>query len=278
MKIEHDSAIGHRSSVIGTTITFQEKKLFYRVSGSGRNVILVHGFGETGSVWDQQVAFLQSSWRVIVPDLPGSGLSEEVPDMSMEGLAEAIHSIIHEENIHACPVIGHSMGGYVALALAEHYPNHVSALGLFHSTAFADNEEKKATRRKGIGFIREHGSTEFLRTTSPNLFSGKTREKNPGLVTEFVGGLSNFSPTALVSYYDAMMQRPDRTEVLKNSDLPVLFVMGEHDTAVPLQDSLKLCYLPEKAYIHILHESGHMGMLEELEKSNGILDNFLSDT
>lgn len=170
------------------------------------------------------------------------------------------------------------MGGYVTLALADYYPNHVSALGLFHSTAFADSEEKKATRWKGIDFIRQHGSFEFLRTTSPNLFSGNTKAKKPDEVTEFIGGLSNFSPTALVSYYEAMIKRPERTEVLKDSHLPILFIMGEHDMAVPLQDSLKLCYLPEKAYIHILHESGHMGMLEESEKSNWILDNFLSDT
>ncbi len=254
------------------------KKLFYRVSGSGKPVILIHGFGETGNVWNRQVAALQSSFRIIVPDLPGSGLSEEIPDMSIEGLAESIHSIIHEENIHACPVIGHSMGGYVSLALAEYYPNHVSALGLFHSTAFADSEEKKATRRKGMDFIRQHGAFEFLQATSPNLFSAKTRAQKPGEVAEFIDNLSNFSPTALVSYYEAMIKRPDRTEVLKDSHLPILFIMGEHDMAVPLQDSLKLCPLPEKAYIHILHESGHMGMLEEPEKSNWILDNFLSDT
>jgi pimeloyl-ACP methyl ester carboxylesterase len=254
------------------------KKLFYRVSGSGKPVILIHGFGETGNVWNKQVAALQSSFRIIVPDLPGSGLSEEIPDMSMEGLAESIHSIIHEEDIDACPVIGHSMGGYVTLALAGYYPNHVSALGLFHSTAFADSEEKKATRRKGMDFIRQHGSSEFLQATSPNLFSAKTRAQKPGEVAEFIDNLSNFSPTALVSYYEAMIKRPDRTEVLKDSHLPILFIMGEHDMAVPLQDSLKLCPLPEKAYIHILHESGHMGMLEEPEKSNWILDNFLSDT
>lgn len=240
--------------------------------------MLIHGFGEDGRVWDRQVAALQSSFTLIVPDLPGSGDSEETADMSMEGLAESIHSIIHKENIHACPVIGHSMGGYVSLALAAWYPNHVSALGLFHSTAFADSEEKKATRKKGIAFIGEHGSREFLETTSPNLFAPSTRERNPALVGDFIRSLSNFSPTALVSYYEAMMERPDRTEVLKNSHLPILFVLGAHDNAVPLQDGLKLCHLPEKAYIHILHESGHMGMLEQTEKSNWILDNFLSDT
>ena len=152
-------------------IIFEGKKLFYRVKGQGKPVILIHGFGETGNVWDQQVAYLSGYFRLIVPDLPGSSSSETPADLSMENLAEAIHAIIHEEDIDACPVIGHSMGGYVALALTEHYYNHVSALGLFHSTAYADTEEKKATRRKGIDFIRQHGAFEFLQTSSPNLFS-----------------------------------------------------------------------------------------------------------
>ena len=258
-------------------LLFEGEKLAYRVSGSGKPVILLHGFGEDGRIWERQAAALESSFTLVIPDLPGSGQSPETADMSMEGLAEAVHAIIHEENLEACPVIGHSMGGYISLALAAGYPNHVSALGLFHSTAFADSGEKKATRQKGISFILEHGSREFLQTTSPNLFAPATREKKPALVRDFIGRLSNFSPAALVSYQEAMMRRPDRTEVLKGSNLPILFLLGAHDTAVPLQDGLRLCPLPEKAYIHVLHESGHMGMLEETERSNWILDNFLSE-
>lgn len=105
-----------------------------------------------------------------------------------------------------------------------------------------------------------------------------TRSRNPRLIDDFISSLTDFSPTALVSYYESMMQRPDRTEVLKDNTLPVLFILGENDTAVPIQDGLKQCHLPEKAYIHVLHESGHLGMLEETEKSNRILHNFLSDT
>lgn len=259
-------------------LVYEGKNLFYGVHGSGSPVILLHGFGEDGRIWDQQIAALKANFTMIIPDLPGSGKSEQIPDMTMEGLAESVHAIIHRENIHACPVIGHSMGGYVALALTAWYPNHVSSLGLFHSTAFADSEEKKATRRKGISFIREHGSSAFLRSTTPNLFAPSTKEKNPTLIDEFIRRMDNFSPNALVSYYESMMKRSDRTDILKHSNLPVLFVLGTHDNAVPLQDGLKQCHLPEKAYIHVLHESGHMGMLEQTDKSNHILENFLSET
>lgn len=172
-------------------------------------------------------------------------------------------------------VIGHSMGGYIALAFAEKYPSYLNALGLFHSTAWADSEEKKATREKGIAFIEQHGAFEFLKTTIPNLFSQKTKEEKPGIPARLLDSLHNFSAASLVSYYRAMMQRPDRTFMLKKPSLPVLFVIGEQDNAVPMADSLQQCHLPEKSYIHILSESGHMGMLEEADKTNRLLSNFL---
>lgn len=256
-------------------ILYQNKKIFYRSIGSGKPVMLVHGFGEDGDVWKNQVDHLKDKFYMIVPDLPGSGRSEMIDDMSIEGMAEVLHSIIHEENIDTCSVIGHSMGGYITLALVEHYWNHVNAFGLFHSSAFADTEEKKETRKKGIEFIKQHGGFEFLKTSTPNLFSPNSKQQIPNIINDFISTLANFSGDALVSYYNAMMNRPERTTVLKNTENPVLFIGGEHDNAVPLNDVLKQCHLPEKSYIHVLKKSGHMGMIEEPEEANQILEEFL---
>jgi pimeloyl-ACP methyl ester carboxylesterase len=298
-------------------ILYQNKKIFYRAIGDGKPVMLVHGFGEDGNVWDKQVEFLKENYYLVVPDLPGSGRSAMISDMSMEGLAEVLHAIIHEEMPPLTPpkeglaysqnqlnndslreintellkssktpplgvggpwtVIGHSMGGYVTLALAETYWNHVNTFGLFHSTSFADTEEKKETRKKGIDFIKKHGAFEFLKSSSPNLFSPNSKSQIPNSIEKFIDSLANFSADALVSYYNAMMKRPDRTAVLKNTEKPVLFIAGEHDNAVPLNDVLKQCYLPEKSYFHLLKNSGHMGMMEESEKTNRILQDFLSN-
>jgi pimeloyl-ACP methyl ester carboxylesterase len=258
-------------------LLYQNKKIQYRMIGTGKPVLFIHGFGEDSTVWRNQLAHLSSHFQLIIPDLPGSGQSELIDDMSMEGMAEAMHAIIHEENIDACPVIGHSMGGYITLALVEKYWNHVSAFGLFHSSAFADTEEKKATRQKGIDFIRQHGAFDFLKTATPNLFAPQTKEERPQLIEEQIATLHNFLPNSLVSYYQAMMARPDRTMELKNAKVPVLFILGKYDVAVPLEDGLKQCYLPEKSYIHILQKSGHMGMLEEKDTCNGILEKFLLD-
>ena len=259
------------------TILYQNKKIFYRNIGKGDTVMFVHGFGEDGEVWNNQIEFFKKKYHLIVPDLPGSGRSEMINDMSMEGMAEVLHTIIHEENIDKCTVIGHSMGGYITLALVESYWNHVNAFGLFHSTAFADTEEKKQTRKKGIEFAKQHGAFEFLKTATPNLFSPNSKSQIPNSIQELISSLSNFSTDALVSYYEAMMKRPDRTDLLKKTENPVLFIAGEHDNAIPLNDILKQCHLPEKSYIHLLKKSGHMGMMEEPENANRILDEFLKN-
>ncbi len=138
-------------------LIYEGATLCYRIYGKGRPVILIHGFGEEANVWDGLVSHLQNRYQLIIPDLPGSGDSAMIPDMSIAGMAETIHAIVHEENIHTCTLIGHSMGGYITLAFAEKYWNHLDAFGLFHSTSYADSEEKKATRRKGIAFGGELG-------------------------------------------------------------------------------------------------------------------------
>lgn len=262
---------------MGKEILYENKKIFYRTIGTGKPVMLVHGFGEDGNVWSAQTEYLKDKFKLIIPDLPGSGRSEMINDMSMEGMAEVLHSIIHEENIHTCAVIGHSMGGYITLALVEHYWNHVNAFSLFHSTAFPDTEEKKETRKKGIEFIKQHGAFEFLKSTTPNLFSPNTKSQTPNLVADFISTLSNFSADALIAYYNAMMARPDRTPILKQTRNPVLFVGGEFDNAVPLNDVLRQSHLPEKSYIHVFKKSGHMGMMEEAEKANRVLEEFLNE-
>jgi pimeloyl-ACP methyl ester carboxylesterase len=256
---------------------YKGKKLFYRTTGEGPLVVLLHGFGEDSTIWKGQYDIFPHH-RLLIPDLPGSGRSEAIEDMSMEGLAEAVKAMIAPpppKGGGGAVLIGHSMGGYITLAFAEKYPELLRGFGLFHSTAFADSEEKKETRRKGIRFIEEHGAAEFLKTATPNLYAPQSREQHPHWIEEHLALVHNFSAENLVHYYMAMIQRPDRTPVLKQSKVPVLFVMGQHDTAVPLQDGLKQCHLPQLSYIHILERTGHMGMIEERERANLILSQFV---
>jgi len=258
-------------------LSYQNKKIIYYTYGKGKPVVLIHGFGEYSRVWHNQVEYLKDKFYLIVPDLPGSGQSEQIDDMSMKGMAEIFPPILQKEGIESCSILGHSMGGYVTLALAEKHPELFTGLGLVHSSAYADTDEKRVVRQKGIEFINKHSAFEFIKTSTPNLFSQEFKDKNTSFIDEYIETLNNFSPTALVKYYESMMQRPERTNVLKNSRVAVLMVMGKYDNAVPINDGLKQCHLPEKAYIHILRRSGHMGMLEEPATTNRIIEQFVTE-
>jgi len=277
-------------------------KVFYRKTGSGPAVVLIHGFAEDGTIWDRQIDFLKEHFQLIIPDLPGSGrsvaslesgvqswqlpvgnlqpkgdhTSYSIEHLTIEDYAEVINQILNQEKISSCIMIGHSMGGYITLAFAEKYPEKIDAFTLLHSTAFADSEEKKATRRKGIEFIKKYGAAEFIKQTSPNLFSEHTKKNNPSIIKELISRYDNSNPDALVYYYEAMMQRPDRTNLLMGFKKPIQFIIGEEDNAVPLEQSLKLCRLPEFSYIHILENTGHMGMWEAKAEVNNFLLAFIN--
>lgn len=260
-------------------IEFRNAELSYRDEGKGLPVILLHGFAETSSIWKNQANYLNKFCRVIIPDLPGSGKSaltkSAAGNLNIDDLAEAVHSITEKENIEQCVMLGHSMGGYVTLAFAEKFASKLKAFGFVHSTAFADSEEKKQNRLKGIAMIEQYGSYAFLKTSLPGLFSSAFKKEKPGIVSKLIDEGEKFKTKNLQQYYYAMMQRPDRTSVLRNNKLPVLFVMGTEDNAAPLNDVLKQAHLPETAYIHIIRNSGHMSMLEEPLKLNRILKEFV---
>ena len=250
--------------------------VYYQLRGKGNPVVLIHGFGEDGNIWERQLQYLESQMELIVPDLPGSGQSPlGKEDWTIDSLAGVIKSILDHEKIKKTVLVGHSMGGYITMGFAEKYPQYLAAYGLFHSSAFADNEEKKATRRKGIEFIRQNGAFAFLKTMIPGLFSDYTKKNEPGLVKNHFDKQNNFSAASLVNYYEAMIKRPDRRHILAKAEIPVLFIAGKYDNAVPVEDVLKQSHLPGNAYIHILRNSGHMGMLEETDNSNISMKNFL---
>lgn len=256
--------------------------LHYTDAGKGAVIVLLHGFGESGDIWDVQAGFLADHFRVIVPDLPGSGDSS-MPDtdagyLDLEEHAAAILHILDKEEIGKCTIIGHSMGGYIALAFAESYPERLQALGLFHSTAMADTEEKKAHRARSIAFMEKYGVRSFLREVIPNLYGEAYRRTQEDTVSRHVEqSASSFQVHVLSGYYKAMSQRPDRREILRNFTGPVFMAIGEDDKTIPLQESLSQCNLPRENHMHIWKNVAHMGMRESPAATNQALYSFMAD-
>ena len=254
----------------------------YSITGNTKPVVvLLHGFGEDATVWHEQVNFLEQHYSLIVPDLPGSGNSffkNNETASFIDTYADIVADLLKHEHIDQCIMLGHSMGGYITLAFAEKYPNSLHAFGLIHSTAFADSDEKKQNRSKGISMMKEYGGYAFLKTTTPNLFSADYKKHNPAGIDALIEKGKAFSTIALQDYYRAMMERPDRTEVLQQSKLPVLFIIGTEDVAAPMNDVLKQTHLPGISFIYILDKTGHMGMWERPLDVNNAIESFVSYT
>jgi pimeloyl-ACP methyl ester carboxylesterase len=261
--------------------TYQSSKIFYRTIGAGKPVVLIHGFAEDGDVWTNQIEFLKDHFYLIIPDLPGTGKSEMINDMSIEGMSETIKALIDFElqfplqGAERVSMAGHSMGGYITLAFAEKYPAMVISAGLVHSAAFADSEEKKANRLKSIEFVKKNGAYEFLKAVITDLFTEDWASANQEIVDRQIEKSKDFTDEAIIAYYHAMINRPDRTHVLKSFPKPILFIIGEHDKAIPFEQSMQQCYLPNLSYVDILRNSAHMGMFEEADKVNEVLLGFL---
>jgi pimeloyl-ACP methyl ester carboxylesterase len=260
-------------------LLFQDKKIFYRVEGEGNMVVLLHGFAEDGRIWDFQVEKLKEDYRLIIPDLPGSGNSEmlggEVSIMDYSNAVKLIADAEIKNGSNTFTIIGHSMGGYIALAFAEKDAARLNGLGLFHSSSYADDEQKKETRRKGIAFINKNGPKAFFKNTIPNLFSEMTTKESPELIEQLVERSKHFNSEVLIQYYNAMIKRPDRSGVLKSFTKPVLFIQGLQDTAVPIESGLEQSNIASVTFFHILKNSGHMGMWEEKDAATIYMKQFL---
>ena len=264
---------------------YQSSSIYYRIEGNGTPIVLLHGFGEDGEVWHHQLNALSATALVITPDFVGSGKTVVNEDAftevktaqlnSIEFYADSIEALLRHLNIAQCVLLGHSMGGYATLAFAEKYPHLLIGFGLIHSTSFADSEEKKENRKRGIAMMEEHGGFSFLKNTIPNLFTSSFKKEYPAEVNGLIEKAKEFTTKTLQSYYQAMINRPDRTFVLTEATVPVLIMAGEEDIVVSLNDSLFQSHQPKICQIELLKGAAHMGMLEAPEKMNDAIVAFL---
>ena len=259
------------------TILYQGIQLHYRKVGVGAATLLIHGFGEDGNVFNQAIKYLPEQGTLLIPDLPGSGESEVWPtaEPSLNDFALALNAILENEGIEKCSVMGHSMGGYIALAFAEQFPEKMVALGLLHSTAYADSTERIQKRKQAIDFIEREGAAAFLRISLPGLFAPAFREQGKAEIESLLTSMKQVSPKTLIQYYRAMMKRPDSSKLLASAPYPVMFIIGQEDEIVKASDTLQLANITANAYIHVLNNVGHMSMLEAPESFANLLLYFM---
>ena len=247
----------------------------YTLEGTGKPLMLIHGFPENHTLWQRIVPDLSENFTLVLPDVPGSGESKlEDGTITIERLADAMKSILDAENIEQVVIAGHSMGGYIALAFAEKYPSMVKGLSLVHSTATADDEEKKQKRQKSIELIRNGGKEAFIKEMTPNLFAKSFREENKEVIKEQIIRGMQLPEESMIAFYTAMMNRKDRTSILKTATYPVQMIIGKEETIAPMDLLLEQAAMADVSFASVYEDSLHMSMIEKPESLANDLLNF----
>lgn len=258
-------------------ISFFGKKVAFRIQGDGNAipVVLLHGFCEDSRIWEEWLTLLPSNRKYILIDLPGFGTSELPSNLTIEGMASAVEAVVDHLQLDRYILVGHSMGGYVALALAEVGYQRMEGLCLFHSQPFADTEEKKEARLKSAEFIKNNGHILYVRQMIPGLFAYDYSKGYQSEVNAMIHHATAFSELAILAALEAMRTRADRSAVLAGLKIPVQFIVGKQDVAVPFETSMRQVHLPEIADIQLFPTVGHMGMFEAAQATARAFRNFL---
>jgi pimeloyl-ACP methyl ester carboxylesterase len=253
------------------------KNLAYLEQGAGEAIILIHGFCESKAVWQDMMPELSKQYRVIALDLGGFGESSELlPELpSVMSLADQVNELLLSLQIDKCVMIGHSLGGYVSLAFGDKYTEKLQGLGLFHSTALADSDEKRKTRNNVIEFVEKNGVEPYINNfVEPLFYSGRKAEVQSAI--DFVKNIALQTPQkTLIETVKAMRDRKNRTNVLAKVDCPVMFIIGREDTSVVFESYADQIVLPLDASIHIINRCGHMGMFEFPKETLAMMKHFV---
>lgn len=253
-------------------ILYKNTKISYSDTGKGNAVVLLHGFLENQTMWQDLVRELSKKNRIITIDLLGHGETECLGYVhSMEDNADIVHAVMSKLRIRKAIFVGHSMGGYVALAFAELYPKNVRGLVLLNSTSKADSEERKANRNRAIKAVKKDYTT-FIRLSIANLFSPDNRER---LVDEIEKVKIEALKTPLqgvVASLEGMKIRKDREVLLHLAPYPKILILGEKDPVLIYETALE--QIENTAVKLITLPDGHMSHIENRDELKDVLLGF----
>ncbi|MBC8754403.1 alpha/beta hydrolase [Kordia sp. YSTF-M3] len=210
-------------------VTYKNIEIAYSVSGQGNALVLLHGFLETSTMWESYIELFSKTHKVITIDLLGHGHTECIGYIhTMEEIAESVFAVIKALRLRKIHLAGHSMGGYVALAFAEMYPDYIKGLCLINSTTRADSAERKVNRDRAIIAVK-HNHTQFIRIAISNLFRPKNRKIFAETIKEVKKEALTISLQGIVAALEGMKIREDREILLHFSPYKKMMIIGKRD-------------------------------------------------
>lgn len=236
------------------------------VQGKGKDVVLLHGFMESADIWADYILELSDDYRVIAIDLPGHGGAHQFGEIHrMDDMAKVVHHVLVNHGVDKCTMVGHSMGGYVALEFAALFPGMLSGLCLFHSNANEDSSEARLNRNRAISFVRQNRkgfTTQFI----PELFAPENREKYADEIETLKERASAMSAESIIAAMEGMKIRRQHYQTLADLKAPVLFIIGQKDSRADMQLMMEQVILPAESHVLLLRDCGHMGYIENRDE------------
>lgn len=240
-----------------------------------RHLVLVHAFPLSAWLWRHQVASTPSGWQILTPDLPGFGASTEPPATTMEAMARSVLDAMDDEGIERAVIGGLSMGGYVTLALYRLAPERFAGIVLADTRATADTEQQKDGRRKMIATAREKGPSAIADEMMPKLLGTTSQRERPEVAAEVRRMIEGNTAEAIAGAAEAMMGRPDSTDLLSKIEVPALVICGEEDVLTPPSDSESLHAGIAGSRLEVLKGAGHLSCIETSRAFSDVLFSFL---
>lgn len=241
-----------------------------------KTVVLLHGYLESMLVWEEFVPLIYKSVRVVTIDIPGHGISEVKSEVhTMDYLADVVIGALDTLGIERAYFVGHSMGGYVALAICEKYAARVEGVVLLHSTPNADSEEKKKNREREIALVKS-GKKELLAHSAPQAgFAADNRRRLSDVITDLVEIVHLTEDEGIVALLGGMIQRRDQNDMLRQLSAPQLFILGKKDEYIVPEIAEAMVAAHPQAKVAWMENSGHMSFIEEPERCATALLEFI---
>ncbi len=252
-------------------------KINYVDLGRGHVIVLLHGYLESSEIWNGFAEELASKFRVIIVDLPGSGLSDIYGDThSMEFMAGVIKELIDHLGITKIFIAGHSLGGYVTLAFLELFYDRLSGYCLFHSSPFPDTPELIEKRKREIEIVKMGKKNLMYPDNVVRMFASSNLEKFAKELQRSKDIASRIPEGGIIAVLNGMMIRPSRLSLMEQGKVPCLWILGMMDNYIPCELIQTRVNLPSNAKTIILSNSGHMGFIEERENSLKAITDFVN--
>lgn len=241
-------------------LNYKNTPIFYNDEGVGEPVVLLHGFLENSTMWNEITPTISKSHRIIAIDLLGHGQTGCLGYIhTMEMMAKSVDFVLNYLKVKTGTFIGHSMGGYVSLAYAELFPEKLKGLCLMNSTALADTKEKQTNRNRAVLAVKQNHRA-FISMSISNLFAPDNRERLKYDIEKVKEEALKMPLQGIVAALEGMKCRKDRQFILRDTSYKKMMVIGSADPV--LERETLINQLEGTNVISVEFSGGHMSHLE----------------